>query len=334
MYDAFGLPNNDTSLFKVFYATGAGVWQVWNKPSNCRFVQILAIGGGGGGGGGAINGTTGTAISHSGGSGGCGSNIVVVKAPGFLLPDRLYVLVGIGGAGGAGGSSSTTATAGGTGSAGTQSYVCMVPSTTSSTTDALAVTAQATNGGTGGYTTASTSGTLSGSPATFNLGKLFDLYNPSPFSSQDSGGSSITGAVAKTIAYNLSGGTGGGAISSTGPTYYPGGAFNAVVFFPGLSGGASYLSGDPSGLRGWGPTVIGPSLTYPLLFTGGTGGGAGIGTVSTPASGNRAGDGGDGAYGCGGGGGGAGTKGSNGSTPNSGGKGGRGGDGLVIITAW
>ena len=108
--DIFGLPDT-TDNFQVFYTNGStNSWQMWTKPRNCKFVSFFVIGGGAGGGGGQSTVST----ARTGGGGGGGSSSVRAIFPANLIPDILYIQVGVGGAGG---------TAAGNGTAGSLSYV-------------------------------------------------------------------------------------------------------------------------------------------------------------------------------------------------------------------
>ena len=108
--DFFNLPNLASQNY-FFFANGSS-WQVWNKPVNCKFVYIFAIGGGGGGGGGR----TSALNTATGGGGGGSSSITVGLFPASMLPDRFYVQVGLGGLGGVGSAN---------GNAGTLSYISL-----------------------------------------------------------------------------------------------------------------------------------------------------------------------------------------------------------------
>jgi hypothetical protein len=86
-------------------------WHTWNNPrKEYTNAIILAAGAGDGGDGGNVLGANG------GGAGAFGS----IYCPLSLLPDTLYIQVGLGGAGGTGGS---------VGSVGTSTYVNLYPST-------------------------------------------------------------------------------------------------------------------------------------------------------------------------------------------------------------
>ena len=115
MMDQVGWPSGDEfTKLQVFKNTGGTTttdWQVWIKPRNARMVYIWNMGAGAGGGGG-LTGAAGTA--RGGGSGGGSAAIVRQLIPAFLLPDRLYLMVGRGGNGG---------NASGAGTAGPRSYI-------------------------------------------------------------------------------------------------------------------------------------------------------------------------------------------------------------------
>jgi hypothetical protein len=69
MIDYFNIPGNNLGT-QVFYfvpsSTSVNEFDFWQKPKNCKFVYIIAIGGGGGGAGGQ----TGTGNRYGGGGGG------------------------------------------------------------------------------------------------------------------------------------------------------------------------------------------------------------------------------------------------------------------------
>ena len=95
--DVFNLPNNDDNN-RIFYPNGSGdTWQTWYKPKNTKFIYIQTIGGGGGGGSSPNTGVS--TVRGGGGGGGCSSvaNGMFIAS---LLPDILYVQVGVGGVGG------------------------------------------------------------------------------------------------------------------------------------------------------------------------------------------------------------------------------------------
>ena len=105
---------NSQQDIKIFYNTGT--WQTWTRPRKCEYVYIICIGGGAGGSGGFI----GTGRPGNGGGGGA---ITRGLFNSNLLPDDLYVNVGIGGKGGVSTSLGENAT---------KSYVSMRPNITAS----------------------------------------------------------------------------------------------------------------------------------------------------------------------------------------------------------
>ena len=91
--DVFNLPNTENN-FNVFYSNGSdNSWQTWIKPKNVRFVYMTLIGGGGGGSGGSVS----TSALVNAGSGGGSSSITNGLFPANVLPDILYIQVGVGG---------------------------------------------------------------------------------------------------------------------------------------------------------------------------------------------------------------------------------------------
>ena len=294
MLDLFHIPSNTDST-KIFYAQGATGWQTWEKPRNAKFIQIFCLGGGAGGAGGGLNVA---ATSGNGGGGGGNSGYSRCLYPAFLLPDNLYIQVGIGGLGGNG--SISSGTNGGVGGQAGLSYVAISPSTT-----AVGVIAQSAGAvpsvgqGTGAATATQTIWATTSNPFT-SLG-LINIIAGVAGAAQNTG---IT-ALATTL---TTPGCGGGSkpinSQTAGGTLTPA----SVILTTQLNGGAV---GGGAGGDGYGNMA-------PLCGTGGSGGGGNL----TGAGGK----GGDGWYGCGGAGGGCGL------STFTGGKGGKGGDGLVIIT--
>ena len=117
MIDYFNLPNSDNNI-QTFYGVGSGVWQVWQKPNGCRFVEMFVMGGGAGGGVGQ-DASTGTRVGGSGGGSAATSKGIFQAS---VIPDTLYILVGMGGTG-------QTLTV--SGSSGELSYVSVAPSSAS-----------------------------------------------------------------------------------------------------------------------------------------------------------------------------------------------------------
>ena len=296
MIDYFNLPNTDKN-FQIFYGIGEGVWQTWQKPRGCKFVQMMLIGGGGGGSSGQTL-STGTRL---GGGGGGGSAISRAFYQSNVIPDTLYILVGMGGQG-------QTLTSNGT--SGGISYVTITPTTASTANIFLAsgaVGATCSNGNGAG-----SAGTIFAQTGGFAgyLGLFTAIAGTSGFG----GGTNASPGVSITVTNITTGGAGGGSIRALGNQEFDGGGLNGTGFIPQITGTTAGLDGLSS------PFYSLPSSQnskYPTIFVGGTGGGS-------KHAGN-AGRGGDGSYGCGGGGGGGGT---------TGGSGGKGGNGLVIITCW
>jgi len=304
MIDYINVPRNETSIW-VFYSNSSGVttttnWQTWQKPRNAKFVSFFVIGGGAGGGGGLF----GAGLARTGGGGGASSSTTRAVFPANLLPDILYINVGLGGAGGASGENGT---------AGSISYVSARPDIAITNvilaSAAVAPAAGSTLGlgGTVGSVFAQTAGLLS----------YLGIVNASVGIAGAAGGANTGGGGNSITIQNIVGGGAGGGGSSTTNTNGTGGNITASVVTQQLTGGAA--GGTNKGNEGIFTQL--PSLhsfdNTPMLFTGGAGGGAnGTGT---------GGAGGSGSYGSGGGGGGAGT---------IGGAGGKGGNGIIIITTW
>jgi hypothetical protein len=318
MLDIFHIPSN-TENTKIFYATGGtNDWQTWQKPRGAKFIQIFCLGGGASGG----SGYRGAAGSVRAGAGGGGSGgIARVLYPAFLLPDVLYIQVGLGGASPAG----TTATSGSTGNAGGISYVSISP--TASAVSILAQSSTAT--ALGGAATLSSTTNAGGAAATVwtTTSSPFTALGILTLVAGVAGGISTnanTGAVVNVQALSqsiITGGAGAGGNNLTvagSPTATPGASIlsASVILTTSIPGGltGSIIGAGNPGSSGYG------SLS-PFCGVGGSGG-------SGQASGSfTAGRGGDGWYGCGGGGGGTSVV-----TTGTGGAGGKGGDGLVIIT--
>ena len=308
MLDVFHIPSNTDST-KIFYATGGtNDWQTWLKPRGAKFIQIFCLSGGGGGGGAA-----GSAISGNAGGAGSGGGAAFSKGifPAFLLPDNLYVQVGVGGAGGTGNAGAGGGTAG---TAGGISYVSLAPvSTTPSVIMQSATTTGAGGGGAGTTTVLGTAG-VAGTAWTITN----NAFASTGIITSVAGVAGTTGPIntappigPTALATNIITGGGSGAAKPNTPAQFDGVTLAAasVILTSFVSGG---LAPGGAGNNGYG------SLN-PFCSMGGAGGAS-----STTTKGGR---GGDGWYGSGGGGGGGGL-----STAGGGGNGGKGGDGLVIIT--
>lgn len=315
--DIFNIPDNSI-LNQVFYANSSGAtsatdWQVWEKPKNCKFITILAIGGGGGGGAGF-----GILSNGARGGGGGGSSATVRGSfMACLLPDRLYIRVANGGTGG----KNSVVTAAGSGGV---SYVSIQPSIT---TGNVLLASGGAGAGAGAAGAASGGGTAGIAGAVFNQTNFYlstlGIIQPLGGVAGTAGGSGGVTLASYTIDRLCTPGLGGAGFTLGGSTDTTG-RITGNGFVPTISGGTNSTAnigghGDP----GFQPMIPGGSVynRYPFFPTGGAGGG-----TSQSAQGGK---GGNGSFGCGGGGGGA-----NNSATNLGGDGGNGGDGIVIITAW
>jgi len=300
MLDVFNIPGQQDNV-KIFYAAGTTAWQTWQKPRNCKFIWMMCMGSGGGGAGGGGN-IGGVGVGTSGGGSG---GVVKALFPANVLPDILYIFVGVGGAGGAGGTASNN---GAQGSTGVKSFVTITPVTiaTPAVLNVVCVSGNIAAGG--GF---QTTGGSAESIATINNAGLLSLANFSAIAGVAGNVNPTTGPTAITplgSALTIGGGMGGDAA----PGRTTGGAISATSISPTIAGGTIGQVGG-SGIVSWKPF-------YSL-------GGAGGGGVDTGTPSTLGGNGGNGAYGSGGGGGGA-------SATGNGGAGGKGGDGLVIIATF
>jgi hypothetical protein len=312
--DTFGIPSNFKGDVQIFHANNLSTisFQQWTKPRGTSMTYMICIGGGGGGGGAhsAASGTNG-----GGGGGGACSGISRLIIPSFILPDSLYVQVGVGGLGGA----ATVA-----GGAGTNSHISFSPVLGAGPNMVLSANGTNQPGGGGAGT--------NGSPG--SAGTVPDVYT----------GATINGSIGiYTSAVGLVGGAGGAVAGGAGTSIT---AWAALPLSPGAGGGGAAGTNNNGGAQtataatnfvfinwpntagalaagGTGGTTAarngnaGVSLMAPFFQTGGSGGGTNVSGVG--------GDGGRGGIGCGGGGGGKGT---------TGGRGGNGGNGLVAIFSW
>lgn len=308
--DFFDLPNL-ASQNNFFFANGS-IWQVWNKPQNCKFVYIFAIGGGSGGGGGR----TSALNTATGGGGGGSSAITTGLYPASMLPDTLYIQVGLGGLGGI---------ASANGNAGALSYISAQPNTTALNIIIQNGSVGATGGGAGGSSVAGTGGVggTAWANSSFVFGNL-GLITTNTGQTGATGGSQNNNGSSVTPTLCITGGAGGGGVSSsTAGSSHLGGNITGTGFLNSVIGGTNDTTdGTQNGSNGYqsiNSLLI--SSDVPMFFTGGAGGG------SANTSARVGGKGGNGSYGSGGGGGG-------GSTNGTGGAGGNGGDGLVLITCW
>lgn len=273
-------------------------FQTWLKPPGISFIHIITIGPGAGGSG-TVAYQAGTA--WRGGSGGGGGSMNSVFLPAYLVPDTIYINVGLGGTGGA---SSTTATPN-AGTAGQDlTYVTFHPVKTVAYAFCIASPGGAGSlpaGGTGAI--GGNGGATAGS--TFFPVSQIGLRNYIGGQAGATGGQN--GAANNiTATYRITGGGGGSGNTVGGVTGV--GSSIAVV---GGNTSINTIAPSPAGTDG---SQFIDLINF--IFGGGTGA-----SSSTAISGSN---GGFGGYGCGGGGGSVG--------PGLGGGGGKGGDGLVIIT--
>jgi hypothetical protein len=281
---------NQNSNVQGFF--NGGTWSTWIKPRGAKLVNIICQGSGAGGGGGFQSASTPRAGGGGGGSG--ATSRLTINAN--LLPDILYILPGIGGNGGLGG---TTATPG---SSGQNSFVTLIPDTTSVSNIVLRSGITPAVGGPPG---------ASVNPGQLGVGETISVIGNSIFANLGTftfqagvlSNSSGTGNAGTTTPSNFVTNSGGGGGNGTG------GAVTATGVFPGITAAAVNTNGQN------GPIYYKPIL---MLYGGRGGGGAVTG---------NGGNGGNGAPGAGGGGGGASFN-----TGVNAGNGGRGGDGFVIIT--
>jgi hypothetical protein len=245
MLDLSHIPNSQQDV-KIFYSNGVtNAWQTWNKPRKCNYVWIMCIGGAGGGAG---------ITARGGGSG------AVTKAlySGNIIPEILYIQVGLGGLGAVGS---------GTPGAGNRSFVSMYPNNT--IPQNLVCTsgqAAATNTGVGETAATSTSATflsLANFQSTAGISSVVDVP-VTPFTSQI-----VT--------------PGGGCNSTVG---LAGSSILASSITPLISGGAGSSTGDggngQNGFTSWKPFFsLGGAGGGNTTFAGGVGGTGGNGGIGS-----------------------------------------------------
>jgi hypothetical protein len=310
MYQFNNLTSNVPNI-QTFNGNG-GAWESWTKPNDAMLIHILCIGGGGGGGGGYKGNVLAT---KNGGAGGGSGAVTSMYIPAFLIPDTLYVQVGVGGVGGLGATASLSN--GGGGTSGSISYVSLYPNTT--LIGNLLLIANGAGGGQGGNNSTSSGG--SGGAAT-SVGSTSPFYlGIGQFiSTAGQAGGSFSGTASSiTISGITCGGAAGGGADASTRTGVPLAAGNInspstlIPYITTLLGGT--INGTGAALAG----KDGYAVKKPLMFVGGSGGGA---TVNSTC-----GNGGNGSIASGGGGGG-------GAGFQNGGNGGNGGNGIVIITSY
>lgn len=321
MIDVTGLAPVAVCDVKVFNALpDVNSWQQWVKPRNCGMIYMMCWGAGGGGGGG-LSGADNTA--RGGGAGGGSGAITSAIIPAIMVPDFLYVNVGIGGNGGA---------AGGAGSSGNLSWISCIGPLSLGNVQAQLVTHQngvylvsggvAAAGGGAGTTTTSTGGageTVStvNSGLAGSMGGMFQTVPGQTGSGGGSGAGNNNGSNAPSPSPRsgispAQSGAGGASCGAGASTSQPGGRNVQGVPWTaeGQQGGLVAVN-NGNAPNGW-------TVSLPPFF-----GVAGCGGASIHAG--VGGAGGAGGLSSGGGGGGAGV---------TGGAGGKGGDGMVIIVAW
>lgn len=298
---------NKLEYISYFEAAGATSWQSWTKPKNVKLVYILCLGGGGGGGSGQRNLI---GFTKSGGAGGGASGYTKALFDASMLPDMLYINVGLGGAGGVGSNVG--------GAAGALSYVSVQPNST--TQNIVCASGNVGAGGANGISAGGAGSTaFTGATPISHLGLL---ASSGIAGTAGTASPSAAPGASVTIANMTTGGASAGGTPLG--VAYDGGGITAAGIFPFLSGGlGTSVAGATAGS---GRSILytdfrSDSFRHFPLFTGGTGAGGSY-------NGNG-GTGGNGSYGSGGGGGGPGTSNSYFSGP-----GGKGGDGFVIIAAW
>lgn len=312
MLDISNIPNS-TNYTQTFYAiSGSNAWQTWIKPRGAKIIQIFCLGGGGGGSQGGVN-SSGLSPAYGGGGGG-GSSITQGLFPAFLLPDTLYIQVGIGGFGGPPKTAIGNPPAGNAGNGGL-SYVSVGPT---SSIGAL-ILASGTTAAAGATGLGGSGGTVFVNTAFSNLGFIKTTAGvDGADSSTTADAFSITALTSSMV---MGGAAGGGRTNGALTGFNAGSVLSSSIFLTTTLPGGAGTSGSAgqNGRNGYG-------FFSPIFCgTGGSGGGGSL-------SGWKGGDGGNGFYGCGGGGGGGTQQPFVGTSPTGSGKGGNGGNGLVIIT--
>lgn len=299
MLDLFHLQGTDYNI-NFFTAQGIStnfVWQTWTKPKNAKMIYMICVGAGGGGGGG-IGDVIGSS-SVGGGGGGSGA-ITVGLFHACTIPDLLYVYVGRKGSGGASSNN---------GNDGDDSFVNILPDRVLTGNRILF----ATNGVGGSSNNATPTGGAGGAVFTSNSAMVGALGILHLNAGQTGGASSTDNGSGLTATLSITGGAGGGGRTANFATYGSGGTVTTTGLIPSSTGGVSGSTvNGVDGYNGMRPSSN-TSVSYPILFMGGSGG--------APINGTG-GRGGRGGIACGGGGGGSGI---------TGGRGGDGGDGMVII---
>jgi len=276
MIDYQNLPNNSTVDW-FMQPTATNEVHTWTKPSGCNFVYMIAVGAGGAGGvgsSGAIN------TARNGGGSGASGGLQTLLVPAFLIPDTLFIKVGIGGTG--------VGVAGG--------------STIISAYRVSSVTEYLLNASGGNSANAFIGGTSTGQVVTSStLGTIGKWQGVSTIAGVNSN-------IDQTFNFFLTAGAAGGLVFMGAST--PGrsilSAYGQTSAVAVVQGGASV----PNAVLGQNDASSGFFIPKRFAFYGGAGGGG-----SNNGVGGRGGKGGPG---CGGGGGGAGITGGTGGTGGDG----------------
>lgn len=237
-------------------------WATWTNPRGQYTNAIILVAGGGGGGGTNQS----TALGSSGGGAG---GFAHIYCPLSLLPDTLYIQVGIGGAGGV---PSVAGTAGNT------SYVSIYPNAN------IANLLVQCNGGNGGSVRVSGGSVSGGSVIIYNI-----LGTGQGYTGGSSGVAAATTAASGGDSLPTTGSPiyGGGGSSQASATAKPGGGMTSVSsLYPSIAGGA-VGSNATNGFVLWKPFTV----------FGGSGGSGGTGSRSYNGGNGIMGSGGGGAGG-------------------------------------
>ena len=319
--DVFGIADRQHADVQIFHGTSAATgasWQTWKKRKGISMSTIICISGGGAGGSGIV----GANSAAGGGAGGSGSCQTIVTLPTFLLPDTLYVSVGIGG----------LTNPGFGGGQGIPSYVCLTPNT-AFTAGVVAFANPGIGGNAGAASGSAVAGTAQAAATIANC-PIGGLGQFSAWGSAAGavGGTATTAGAGANVALPTTGivctsGAGGGAIGTNNTAGGNGGYVNPAAIgantpIPAIYGGTGGANLNPANTS-IGSGSSGLSWIGKLFYNLGGAGGGGAGS-----SGGNGGQGGAGGIGCGGGGSGASFT---GFTAIGGG---RGGDGIVIIISW
>jgi hypothetical protein len=305
MLDLSHIPNSQQDV-QIFYSNGVtNAWQTWQKPRKCNYVWIMCVGGAGGGQSGTVaSGSFSSNMIQGGGSGAVTRALYNAN----LLPDILYVQVGLGGTGGA----STSTNTSNPGSAGTRSLVALQPAATVTVQNLVARSGNAVAAG--GSVNATSTGETVSTQATATFYTLSNFVSTAGVNCVFLTTRPIANINPLTSQITCPGAQGGGGVTLT-PVAINGGSFSATAYTPLIQGGLGTLSASTNG----GDGDNGVTVWKPFMSTGGAGGGN-----SDLGNGGK---GGDGGIGSGGGGGGSCSSGQSGA-------GGRGGDGLVVIISF